>query len=446
MSSTTKEEPAELRTELESKSDTIEALEVELSNTRAKMKEQSSTNSAHEEQIAALESKLASTEASLERSQNELEDTKRSLTRLSEKAMKEGVEKTSTDTLIKNFQRDLEQAQAAKADADKKADGLDKKLQTQTNLHRELETRNQSRQQESQRTTHELGLLKRKLVTVENENLRLRDERDRLRRRDEPAHAGAAGDGDDDALDELEDEARARLERRVRELEGEVFDLKRGLWQEKRREMQPDMPGSEAATTAAPPRPGSASVGDTAFDDVDLIGGPPVASSHHHHHHHHPHHHQPQQQQHSTLSTVLSSGLAAFTGTPTPLDQRRRASSAATRQARQRSLGQANKDGAGAAASSSGSGAGQNGESDRPAADDVYVDYDDDDDDDDADSQFDEAAFALAQKEEEDRRRVEWTREVKARLPQWKGWRLDLVDERFAFGGVGGRFGDVFEV
>lgn len=370
--------------QLESKSTTIEAMELEISNLRAQLTSQSSSNSAHETQLSALEDKVAQTQAALERSQRELTDTKQALTRASEKAVKEGVDKTSTETLIKTLQREIENLKHEKSDADKKIDTLDKKLQALGNLHKESETRHQARLRESEKADREAALLRKKLASVENENLRLREERDRIRKRD-------AGGADDDALDELEDEERLRLERRIRDLEGEIFDMRRGVWQEKRQELAEDQPddGDVAVVDSAA----------NAFDDVDLVGGRPdharrrsMAQQH--------------QQQHSSFSTVLSSGFAAFTGG----GNRARASS-----------------------SNPPHPPGTRGSLELVSEENLEDD-------------FDEKEFARAQEEEEARKRVEWMRDIKRKLRDWNGWRLDLVDSRAGAEGAGVGMGEIFEV
>ena len=216
--------------QLESKSTTIEAMELEISNLRAQLTSQSSSNSAHENQLAALETKVSDGQTALEKAQRELADTKQALTRASEKAVMEGVDKTSTETLIKTLQREIEELKSEKGESDKKIETLDKKLQAMGNLHKESETRHQARLRESEKADKETAVLRKKLASIENENLRLREERDRMRKRD-------AGGADDEALDELEDEERQRLERRIRDLEGEVFDLRRGVWEERRQEL-----------------------------------------------------------------------------------------------------------------------------------------------------------------------------------------------------------------
>jgi hypothetical protein len=386
-------------------------MELEISNLRAQVNSQLSQSSAHQVQISALEDKLSRSETALEKAQRELADTKHSLTRAAERAMKEGVDKTSTETLVKTLERQVQDTECAKAEASKKIETLEKKLQALGNLHKESENRNQARLREKEKLERDAVLLKRKLVMVENENLRLKEERERARKRD----AGVAGHDDD--LDELEDEGRVRLERRVRELEGEIFDLRRGIWKERRR----DLAGNDGEThdTNDPSlSPGPAGAGANSFDDVDLIGGIPGGHDHSRRRSigGKPH------QQHSSFATVLSSGLAAFTGASTgPVDHRYRPASS---------------QGHGVSPS-------RNRRSveflTEKKGDDGAGDFDDD-------SSFDEEAFAAAQAEEESRRRIEWVREVKRKLKDWKGWRLDLVDCQYGAQGAGVGLGEIFEV
>ena len=60
-------------------------------------------------------------------------------------------------------------------------------------------------------------------------------------------------------VDELENEERQRLERKVRELEGEVHELRRGVWRERRKELD----GEESSGVTSP---------GARFTDVDLGG------------------------------------------------------------------------------------------------------------------------------------------------------------------------------
>lgn len=354
-------------------------MELEISNLRT-----------HETQINALEKKLSTSESALGDAQRELADTKQALTRASEKAVKEGVEKTSTETLIKNLEREIEQLKQEKTEAEKKNETLEKKLEALGNLHRESESRHQARLREGEKTEKEAAVLRKKLASVENENLRLKEEREAMSKRDSSGGGGA----DDEALDELENEGRAHLERRIRELEGEVFDLRRGVWKERRQELEAEQYG------LTPPNEDNAN----AFDDVDLVGGTPdharrrsIA--------------QQQQQRHSSLSTVLSSGLAAFTGGG---NNRGRASSSTSTQ--NQAYPPATR-----------------GSLELLSEENI-------------DDEFDEEAFARAQAEEEAKKRVEWAREIKSKLNDWKGWRLDLVDSRAGAEGAGVGMGEIFEV
>lgn len=359
-------------------------MELEISNLRAQVSSQSSSSTAHESQITALEDKLSKSESALEKAQRELTDTKHALTRAAEKAVKEGVDKTSTETLIKSLQREIEDLRSQKTEADNKAETLEKKFQALGNVHKESESRHQVRLREGEKTEQEANSLRKRLASMENENLRLKEEHERQNKRE-------AGGADDDALDELEDEERSRLQRRVRELEGEVFDLRRGVWREKRTEMQ----GENEDLTAQDPN--SAAALNT-FDDVDLVGGSPD----------HARRRSMMPQQHSSFSTVLSSGFAAFTGGGTsPFGNRSRAQS---------SQGQ------------------------HPPATRGSLELLSEDD------EFDEEAFSRAQAEEEARKRVERVREIKGKLKDWNGWRLDLVDSRAGAEGAGVGMGEIFQV
>ncbi|CAI7613242.1 unnamed protein product [Penicillium bialowiezense] len=374
--SNTESPPVDLVRQLESKSATIESMELEISNLRAQVTSQNSSNDAHQSQVAALEEKASNTQAELEKSQREVAETKQALTSALENAAKEDIDKTSTEARIKSLQQEAEEYKTEKVESEKKIETLDKKLQAIGNLHKETEARHQTRLRESEKADKELSVMRKKIASIENENLRLREESDRIRTRQ------AGGGADDDALDELEDEERQRLERRIRELEGEVFDLRRGVWQEKRQELEhyPDDGPSPAADA-------------NAFDDVDLVGGRPD----------HARRRSMGQQQHSSFSTVLSSGFAAFTGAA---GNRARASS-----------------------------------SNPPHPGSLELVSEEN-----LDDEFDESAFAIAQAEEEGRKRVAWMRDIKSKLRDWNGWRLDLVDSRAGAEGAGVGMGEIFEV
>lgn len=390
--------PSDLVQQLESKSATIEAMELEISNLRAQLTEQTSSNGAHETQITALEEKLSRSESTLEKTQNELTDTKAALTRASEKAVKEGVDKTSTETLIKNLEREIEELKTEKTESEKKIETLDKKLQAMGNLHKESEARHSAKLRESEKAEKEATALRKKLANIENENLRLKEEQMKKR------EVGGGGGADDDAIDELEDEERSRLSRRIRELEGEVFDLRRGVWQERKHELAAT---GQESDFASPDSANPAAAANT-FDDVDLVGGSPE----------HSRRRSMASQQHSSFSTVLSSGIAAFTGGGNNNNNNNNAFYGGNR------------------------GRAPSNQQHPPAARGSLELLSEEN----LDDEFDEAEFARAQAEEEARKRVEWVREIKTKLKDWQGWRLDLVDSRAGAEGAGVGMGEIFAI
>ena len=388
---------SDLTRQLESKSATVEAMELEISNLRTQLGSQSSSSDVHHTQIAALEDKLSKNESALQNTQRELTDTKQALTRASEKAVKEGVDKTSTETLIKSLQREVDELKQSKSEGETKTDTLEKKLQALGNVHRESEVRQQTRLREHEKTEKEVIALRKRLATVEGEYNRIQGELERSQKQHDAANGGA----DDEALNELEDEGRSRLERRIRQLEGEIFDLRRGAWRVQRDEIVGDERSRKQhdGTTPMEGPTTSAAAANNTFDDVDLVGGTPD-------------HYRGgvRRPQHSSISTVLSSGIAAFTGGNSFTNSRGRALS-------------------------SGSSKAQPGAT-RGSLELLSEENLDDD--------FDEAEFARAQAEEEARKRVEWAREIKRKLKDWNGWRLDLVSSRAGAEGEG--LGEIFEI
>ncbi|KIW59360.1 hypothetical protein PV05_03813 [Exophiala xenobiotica] len=362
-----------LKAELESKDSTIADMQLEISRLRGQLSSQTEGCEAHGEQIAALQASLSSAEGKLKGFENELADTKKALSKASEKAVLDGTERTSKDTKIRALERELSEAVSQRDEVMKKAEQLDKKIEAMNKLHREAEARSSARLAAAESAAREVPGLRAKAEKAEGENARLREKHKRV----------MSGDGGGEGLDELEDEERQKLGRRIRELEGQVFELQRGMWRDKRVQMQPR--GDEGSRTSM----------DQAeeFDEVDLSGSGNAsrrrsfASG------------LPPQTRHSGFSQVLNSGLAAFRASTTSPDTQQRHAT-------------------------------------RPRNDSLLEEFEDD--------AFDESAFARAQREEEARKMVEHVREVKRGLKQWVGWRLDLVDARRAGAGVG--FGEIFDV
>ncbi|KAK0728403.1 hypothetical protein B0T26DRAFT_635921 [Lasiosphaeria miniovina] len=239
---------SELEAQLQSKSATIETMELEMSRLRAQVERLSGSASEPPEQITALEEKLARAERAAALAQRELGDLKRNLDRVSEKAVKEGSERASAETKLRTLERESAEVGAARDELAKKAEAFEKKVTTLTTLHKEQDGRTQALRRDKERAEKEISELRDKIDRVEADNLR-------LRKKD-----AADGGGDDEGVDELENEGRLRLEKRVRELEAENTDLRRGIWHERRKEMQvgPD---------------DAAAVGGGRFENVDLGGG-----------------------------------------------------------------------------------------------------------------------------------------------------------------------------
>ena len=259
-------------------------MEMEISNLRAQLEKHASLADSHAEQITALEEKLTRAERAAGAAQRALSDVRKNLDRASEKAVKEGSERTSAETRIRALTREADISNQSAVESLKRVDTLEKKLAALTNLHKESDSRRQIGDRERETVEKATGELNKKMVGIENENLILREERERLKKK------SISGGGAEEGLNELEGEERVRLEARVRELEGEVFDLRRGTWKEKKRELQSGHEGISRCSGGG-------------FDEVDL-GGPVGLMRR-------------QSLRPSIgqgLATVLSNGFSAFTG------------------------------------------------------------------------------------------------------------------------------------
>lgn len=234
--------PADLQAELDSKSSTIESMEIEISKLKARLERHESGASSEKEQVTALEDKVARAESAAGKAQRELQDLKRNLERTTEKAVKEGSERSSAETKVRTLEQDLKSESAAKEELGKKVEGLEKKVATLTTLHKEQDARSQALRKEKEAAEKEVKDLKAKVDKLESENIRLRSRKS----------TEDGGGLDDEGVDELENEERAKLLRQIRSLETENHELRSGAWIEKRRELEATSPG---------------------FQDVDLSGG-----------------------------------------------------------------------------------------------------------------------------------------------------------------------------
>lgn len=255
---------SELEAQLRSKSTTIENMELEVSRLHAQIErltmggveagEEGQDLQGRQSQVAALEEKLARAEKAAGSAQRELTELKRNLERTSEKAVREGSARTSAETQLRTLEKEVAERTAERDELARKAEALEKKVTTLTTLHKEHDTRTQALRRDKERVDHELTEMRARLDRAEADNLAMRKR-----------EAQDAGGTDTEHLDELEDEERQRferLERRVRTLEAENADLRHGIWQDRRRELQPGP--DEAGDGSRPPH---------RFSDVDLGGG-----------------------------------------------------------------------------------------------------------------------------------------------------------------------------
>ncbi|KAF1815039.1 hypothetical protein P152DRAFT_391352, partial [Eremomyces bilateralis CBS 781.70] len=297
---------SDLQAQLDSKSSTIESLELEISSLNNQLTSSQNTITSQAMQITALESSVQKAESNASSTSLELADLKQNLARASDRALKEGTSKSSLETRIAQLETEKDASTRRAEEAGKRAETLEKKVETLTTLHREADARTQSRMRETAATEREARDLRTQVARLTDQVVRLKK-------------AGALeGHDDGDDVAELEDEERRKLETQIRELEAENFDLRRGVWRDRRKELQP---GMEHAV----------------FDDVDLSpdGMPPGRRSSL----------MPRgrggSRAGSTFTDVINSGISAFTGQSV----RRLSSAGASQQPRKQSLGLLSDDG-----------------------------------------------------------------------------------------------------
>ncbi|KAI2630019.1 hypothetical protein GGS21DRAFT_525145 [Xylaria nigripes] len=260
----------ELQAQLASKSGTIETMELEISRLRAQAERQATAGGTDKEQIVALEEKLARSEQAAMKAQRELTDLKRNLERTTERVVKEGSARSSAETKLRSLEEKVERTTAEKAELEKKAEALDKKVVALGNLHKENDSRSQALRKDKERAEKEVAEAQSKIKSLEAENLR-------LQKKD-----AAEGGGDDEGMDELENEERQRMEKKIRELESEVYDLRRGLWHQRRREMEPgaeedftniDLGNNGPASPSVARKAGNKGLGDFLTSGINALAG-----------------------------------------------------------------------------------------------------------------------------------------------------------------------------
>jgi chromosome segregation ATPase len=296
----------DLNAQVGSKSATIESLELGISNVNRQLSEQTNKNNELHSKVTSLESAVQKADQEANSTKTELQDLIANLDKAGDQAEKDGSDRDSAQTRIAQLEAELGAANRKASDSVSRAELLEKKIETLTQLHRDNDSRNQTRLQEHKKVEREATELRTRITGLSNENARLREAEQRRRKAD-------LGSIEDSSVQELLDEERDRLLAKVRELEEENFELRRGVWRDRRQQMQPPIDDSQDS---------SQPYNNSGFDDVDLSG------------------HGAQSRQaslpnrtHSTFQDVLQSGISAFTG------QHRRSDAASKPKPRQESLG-----------------------------------------------------------------------------------------------------------
>lgn len=203
-------------------------MEIEISKLRSQLERHQSGASTEKEQVAALEDKVARAEAAAGKAQRELLDVKKNLERATEKAVREGSERSSAETKASTLEHELTALKTTHEELVKKADGFEKKVATLTTLHKEQDSRSQILKREKDQAEAELAELRTRAEKLEGENTKLRSRKS----------TDGGGGLDDEGMDELENEERQRLEKKIRSLEKEVHELRSDEWIQRRRDME----------------------------------------------------------------------------------------------------------------------------------------------------------------------------------------------------------------
>ncbi|KAF2757634.1 hypothetical protein EJ05DRAFT_529408 [Pseudovirgaria hyperparasitica] len=293
----------DLTSQLASKANTIDSLELELFNLHTQLSTLESKNTDLSSQLTTLEDALSTEREAHSSTAKELADLRTNLESASTRAESSDTDKSALTKQIAQLEASLAASQRTADAASKRASTLDQKVSTLTTLHRDASTAHAARQRDFSKTEREAKELRSRVSFLAGENSKLRS----------TASHGVTDD-DGTSVDELVDEARETLRRKVRELEEENAELRRGVWRDRRRELQPGLDDDNDA--------------DTSFDDVDLTGRaspraarPGVTRGS------------------SSLTDVINSGIKAFSSTGVGGGRRRGSS------VRKQSLGHVSEDG-----------------------------------------------------------------------------------------------------
>lgn len=252
----------DLQEKLNSQTSTIESLELDISNLRNQISTLESSLSERETSSKDLEERAKTAEASTESVQKELDALKVSIAFPSDETKAASEDPEALTKRITVLESDLRTANSNLEAAAKRAESLENKIEALTKLHKEA------------------------TATKDKELTDLRAQAKKQSQR--PSHVKDASEFE---LDEEEMET-GQLHAKLRALEAENFDLRRGIWRDRRAELQPGM-GDQ----------------DSALEDVDLNnnqnGHYPSGRTGSLPH---------RGQQHSTFQDVITSGINAFTG------------------------------------------------------------------------------------------------------------------------------------
>ncbi|KXT02727.1 hypothetical protein AC578_5411 [Pseudocercospora eumusae] len=241
--------------QLASKDSIIQSLELDISNLRNQITTLENTVAERDISIHEANERTTAAEAATESAKQELESLKLSIAIPSDETAAANEDPEALTKRITVLESDLRSANSDLEAAAKRATSLEQKIEALTKLHKDSLNTSQSKDRE------------------------LNDLRSQLKRQSRPSHVRDASEFE---LNEDETEVGA-LQARIRALEAENFDLRRGVWRDRRAELQPGMEDN--------------------YEDVDLntphsAGGRKASLP----------------RQTSTFQDVITSGINAFTG------------------------------------------------------------------------------------------------------------------------------------
>ena len=263
----------ELVEQLATKDSTIQSLELDISNLRNQITTLESSLSERDASTKELTERAATAEAQTETVKQELDALRVSISFPSDETASAKDDPEALTKRISVLESDLRTANSSLEAAAQRATSLEQKIEALTKLHKESNVSSQAKDRE------------------------LTDLRSQLQRKNQRTSHVRPDNLEDFELSESETEA-GQLQARLRALEAENFDLRRGVWRDKRAELQPGMND------------------DGFLEDVDLHTPDGLNR-----------HRGSLPRQTSTFQEVITSGINAFTGRERTQQPRDRAQS-----------------------------------------------------------------------------------------------------------------------